>query len=131
MQPRFLEVISRKVIRADKKLLAKAFPKAFANENNHGVKKPLKIGIHNDIIQVGVTDPDTGHTLPAIRIKAALWSYCHSPQYHASISIGCTRVDLDGNEAGEVTEVQRKFSQEWLKRYNAKMKAKQELKEAA
>lgn len=126
-QRRFLEKLDRKVIRSDRALLAVLFPCAFMREKPGVVKTPLKLGIHNDIITRGMIDPKTGHKLPAIRVKAALWSYCNSPQYHASIVIGGRRVDLDGNEAGEITDAQRAFSQEWLKRYSEKQqKLKQE-----
>lgn len=116
----YLKLLDKKVIRSDRALLAVLFPSAFQPSKSEYAKTPLKLGIHNDLIAHGVIDPKTGHKLPALRVKAALWSYCNSPKYHASIVISGRRVDLEGNDAGEITDAQRAFSQEWLKRYNEK-----------
>jgi ProP effector len=57
--------------------------------------KPLKIGIYDDLLAVGVLD-EKG-------LSAFLRAYCKLGRYLAVVVPGAQRVDLDGNPTGEVT----------------------------
>ena len=57
--------------------------------------KPLKIGIYNDLLALGVLDQKS--------LSAFLGAYCNLGRYLAALVPGAQRVDLDGNPTGEVT----------------------------
>jgi ProP effector len=57
--------------------------------------KPLKIGIYNDLLALGVLDQKG--------LRAFLGAYCKLGRYLAALVPGAQRVDLDGNPTGEVT----------------------------
>jgi ProP effector len=72
--------------------MAERWPKCFAIFERR--RKPLKLGIHNDI-DVAVTPEELG---------LALRLYVSNPRYLRSMRAGADRIDLDGNPAGTVTE---------------------------
>jgi ProP effector len=74
--------------------LCKAFPMLFVAER-WMPHKPLKIGVHNDIIAAGILHPH--------EIRAAIGYYRGRLQYQRALAAGGPRYDLDGNVAGEVT----------------------------
>ena len=79
---------------AHKGLIAKLidqFPSAFSMN-----PQPLKIGIGNDIAKALDIDPRS--------VALALGYYCNLSAYLSACRKGATRVDLDGNPAGTVTE---------------------------
>lgn len=75
--------------------LRATFPECFS-QLNAGLKKPIKIGIHNDIAaQLPDVDPDA--------IGLALRVYTLHESYWRAIVKGAPRIDLDGKPAGAVT----------------------------
>ena len=70
--------------------LVETFPAAFTRTG----RKPLKLGVHDDLLARGI-DPDV--------IQRGLSSYCQSTGYLNATKAGATRIDLDGNEVGAVT----------------------------
>jgi ProP effector len=85
----------RPQIQAVLDLLAVRWPKTFSVYEAR--RRPLKIGIHGDILAAldgGIT-PD--------ELKLALAHYCRNPVYLRKILPGTWRYDLDGNHVGEVT----------------------------
>jgi sRNA-binding protein len=76
-------------------LLAETFPKCFSVYE--GRRRPLKIGIHNDIL--GAVDG----ALTPLELSKAMGAYCANSAYLRSSQEGAQRIDLDGNPAGTVT----------------------------
>lgn len=75
-------------------ILSERFPMAFHERRTP--KSPLKIGIFDDVV---AACPD----LTADEIKAAVADYCYGPRYWFAMTEKGPRVDLNGDEAGEVT----------------------------
>lgn len=71
--------------------LAEAYPACFDWEH----PRPLKIGVHKDLV-------DAGHPLKLV--KRALAAYCTRFRYRKALRVGAVRVDLHGQPAGAVTE---------------------------
>lgn len=83
--------------------LARRFPKLFTPKGAEDrTKKPLKIGIHQDLFKVF---PEVS---PKV-IRLALFDYIQGPKYLKACYDGAKRYDLDGNEVGEVTRENRMF----------------------
>jgi sRNA-binding protein len=70
--------------------LVETFPTAFFRTD----RKPLKLGIHDDLLARGVA---------ADVATKGLASYCSSTGYLNATKAGAARIDLDGNEVGTVT----------------------------
>jgi sRNA-binding protein len=75
----------------------KAFVKLWDGNSEH---KALAIGIHNEIWE---------HFKAKVKwpydIKIAMGLYCNSPKYHkAMLTVGKSRVDLDGKVVGKIWE---------------------------
>jgi len=85
------------------------FPRAFYQV----APKPLKIGIHDDIIAC-----QRGDKPSQAKIRQALRYYTNSCAYLASQQAGVARVDLQGHEMGEVTTGQAQQAMKRLKRLN-------------
>jgi hypothetical protein len=79
-------------------LLAETFPKCFAIYEAR--RKPLKIGIHLDILAAfdGAVTP--------IELSRALRRYTGNKLYQSRLRAGAIRVDLNGDPAGTVTPEQ-------------------------
>jgi ProP effector len=77
--------------------LVQLFPACFAGKGKP--KPPLKKGIFRDIIN----RMPGGRGLKQWHLGRVLDDYTHGPTYLASLVEGATRVDLDGNPAGEVS----------------------------
>jgi hypothetical protein len=73
--------------------LAELFPRAFTTERWRP-HKPLKVGVHADLIATGALTPR--------EVRAALRVYTKRRMYLAAVAAGGFRHDLDGNPAGEV-----------------------------
>ncbi|MDG4597448.1 MAG: ProQ/FinO family protein [Candidatus Contendobacter sp.] len=71
--------------------LAALYPACFNWER----PKPLKIGIHHDLVAAGCE---------RAAVQRALARYCHRPLYRRALRPGATRVDLHGQPAGIVTQ---------------------------
>ena len=98
-------------------LLSERFPACFAVVEAR--RRPLKIGIHNDIIAaVGVAPDELGR---------ALKRYTQADGYCAKLKAGAARIDLDGHAAGVVTEDEAKAAAASL----AKRKARREARKRA
>ena len=76
-------------------LLASLFPNTFALFQER--RKPLKLGIHLDL-ESALGEVEL--------LPAALGHYCRNIAYMRSQRAGAKRIDLDGNDAGEVTAEQ-------------------------
>jgi ProP effector len=74
--------------------LAALWPKAFFI--NQDARKPLKLGIHRDMV-------GHAHGLSGTDLRRALGQYCNSPGYLAACTEGAERIDLNGMFAGTVT----------------------------
>ena len=70
------------------------FPKTFPDSHI-----PLKIGIHQDIFALSLTDAPSKRL-----VRQALGFYVNSFGYLRSLAIGAPRIDLNGEQVGEVTE---------------------------
>jgi hypothetical protein len=82
--------------RATIELLAEAFPNCFSLYEQR--RRPLKLGIYNDILErlAGVVTPD--------ELKPALRYYCDNNIYRRRLLAGAWRYDLDGAVSGAVTK---------------------------
>jgi ProP effector len=87
-------------------LLAQTFPACFAVYERR--RKPLKIGIHADVVAA------MADVVPSTEIAAALRYYTRAIHYQRALVLGGVRVDLDGNAAGVVTPEQE--ADAWEKR---------------
>lgn len=110
-KPRWLEYAQYGV-----ELLKVYFPKSFTSSDI----KPLQKGIKQDLVK-------RLSTLEAITVEdkacmvKSLAYYVNTAMYHKSVIAGATRIDLDGNPAGLVTEEEATYSNE---RFQAKQLAK-------
>jgi sRNA-binding protein len=89
------------------RILIEQFPLCFG-WNDH---RPLKIGIHKDLVARGV---DRGV------VRLGLSRYCGQVGYHHALVEGATRIDLDGQPAGIVTPQEAGFA---AKNYAAVLEA--------
>lgn len=89
--------------------LAKRFPKCFVLPGAYGGgktrKKPLKIGISQDVISLC---PDLNPDL----IRVAIADYCSGEKYMKCTIPGKHRVDLQGFPVGIVTESDFRFQKQ-------------------
>ncbi|PWI34175.1 RNA chaperone ProQ [Vibrio albus] len=77
--------------------IAECFPKCFTLE---GEAKPLKIGLFQDLAERLADDEKVSKT----QLRAALRQYTSSWRYLYGVKAGAVRVDLDGNDCGEVEQ---------------------------
>jgi ProP effector len=91
--------------------LAKRFPAAFALSN----RKPLKLGIRDDLLARGVA-PEVA--------SAGLRLYCWNGRYFKAVKAGAPRIDLDGNPAGVVTADEAEHAARKLVEMDAREKQK-------
>lgn len=95
--------------------LLKTFPKAFSPEN----PKPLKIGIHKDILEHNLTMDGT--LLSSEAIREALGWYCRRyPYLKATSRDNAQRIDLNGQAVGAVAENEKTSALLWLSKRKAK-----------
>jgi sRNA-binding protein len=92
-------------------------------------RRPLKVGIGNDLVAPGV--------FGAREVNATLKRYVDRLTYQECLAAGGTRIDLDGNVAGEVSSEQRCRAERMVARIKARqlaeavaVKAEAESKEA-
>lgn len=94
-----------KQIKEDRRKLAAIYPTVFAMPGcKQTIKRPLKIGIHKDILSQGKT------FLPMWRIRMALGDYTRGRRYLNALLNGGMRIDLEGNIAGVVTDAERNLA---------------------
>lgn len=77
--------------------IAERFPQCFTLE---GEARPLKIGIFQDLAERLADDPKVSKT----QLRAALRQYTSSWRYLYGAKAGAVRVDLDGNDCGELEQ---------------------------
>lgn len=80
----------------------KRYPKAFSNP----CMQPLKIGIHEDLA--------ASEQLPDHWIRRALAGYVRSPRYLRLLKAGAVRLDLQGNNAGFISEEEAQHAADQL-----------------
>lgn len=91
----------------------KTFPKAFMP----GQPQPLKIGIHEDLEAVEGGDQK--------KIRRALAGYVKLPRYLRSLKTGAVRLDLQGGNAGFVTQQEAEFAQQQLEQWEQQKEQKE------
>ena len=79
-------------------LLAEMWPKAFAVHEAR--RKPLKVGIHTEIMEA------LAEAITAAELSKALGCYTHNVGYLRSMKAGAERIGLDGKPAGAVDREQ-------------------------
>jgi sRNA-binding protein len=97
-------------------LLAETFPRCFSVYE--GRRRPLKIGIHKDILAA----VDGALTLP--ELSKALGAYCSNHVYLGHTRKGAWRLDLDGKPAGTVTADEEAHAKATLVGIRAKKEAR-------
>ena len=75
------------------KLLSDQFPQTFS----HRDPRPLKLGIHADVLTA------LGDAVQPRDLKSALRAYTSNAGYLRALSVGESRIDLDAKPAGTVT----------------------------
>ncbi len=98
-------------IKAAIRVLCEKYPALFVAERSMP-HKPLKIGVHNDIIAAAI--------LPPNEIRAAIGHYRGRLQYQKALAAGGPRFDLDGNPCGEITADQAAGAVAMIARIEAK-----------
>lgn len=95
-------------------LLKAYFPSSFKATN---AVKPLKKGIKQDLVKRLSTMSDIVTEDKACMVKSLAY-YVNTLAYHKSVVVGAIRIDLDGYEAGLVSEEEAKYATE---RHRVKM----------
>lgn len=85
--------------------LQKRFPKAFPK--NPAPKVPLKVGTFEDLRQHAAE-----LSLTEEELREAIRTWCKGTRYWSCLVEGAKRVDLDGQEAGVVTQTDAKRAQQ-------------------
>lgn len=104
--------------------LYETFPLCFIAE---GETKPLKIGLFQDLAERLADDSKVSKT----QLRIALRRYTSSWRYLKGVKAGAQRVDLDGNECGELDQEHIDHAQATLKESQEKAKAKRVAKATA
>ncbi|SPP31131.1 RNA chaperone ProQ [Arsenophonus endosymbiont of Aleurodicus floccissimus] len=96
--------------------LAKRFPQCFIAE---GEVRPLKIGIFQDIV-ARLTEEDG---ISKTQLRSALRIYTSSWRYLYSVKEGAKRVDLDGNDCGDLESEHVEYACQQLMDAKARIQA--------
>ena len=94
--------------------LVERFPRAFAPKGAE--KRPLKIGVDKDIL---AAMPEIGRR----NLTWALEDYTRGPTYQRWLVEGAARVDLDGADAGTVSEHEAALARDRLSDIRKAMRA--------
>jgi ProP effector len=96
-------------------LLAEKWPACFSIYEQR--RRPLKVGIHVDIVAVldGAVTPT--------ELSRALKAYASNKVYRARLSVGATRIDLAGEPAGVVTAAEAEHAVDKLAELKTTKKA--------
>jgi ProP effector len=97
--------------------IAECFPKCFTLE---GEAKPLKIGLFQDLAERLADDEKVSKT----QLRAALRQYTSSWRYLYGVKAGAVRVDLDGNDCGEVEQEHIDHAKKTLSESKARVQAR-------
>jgi ProP effector len=87
--------------------------------------RPLKIGIKQDLVKHLSTREDIVVGDKACMVSSLSY-YVNSPAYHKQVVEGVVRIDLEGNEAGNVTADEAKYSVDCRQ---AKLQKKQKIQQ--
>jgi sRNA-binding protein len=98
-------------------LLAELYPQCFTAEKWQP-HRPLKIGVHLDLIARGVLLPD--------ECRALFLRYCFRLMYQRAVAAGGARFDLDGNSVGEVAADEIEHARAVVAQMEAKVLAQAE-----
>ena len=90
-------------------VLADLWPHCFAVFEDR--RRPLKVGIHHDILAAGKG------AIAAAELALALRRYCANPHYLRACTEGAARIGLDGEPAGSVTADEAAHAAERLEQY--------------
>jgi sRNA-binding protein len=104
-------------------LLEERWPRAFFVPEHR--RKPLKVGIRQDIVAAGLGDLTPGQLSNALRV------YCRNRRYLERLRPNAARVDLNGEFAGYVNAVDAKRATEDLARRFLKVAARRQAVAAA
>jgi sRNA-binding protein len=96
--------------------LAELYPACIVADKSKA-HRPLKRGIHRDLIDRGILRPD--------ECRLVFLLYVRRRQYQKALAAGGPRVDLDGNVDGEVTVEEIEQAREVMVRINAQMRERQ------
>ena len=96
--------------------LAKRFPRCFIAE---GEARPLKIGIFQDIVARLTAEDGISKT----QLRSALRMYTSSWRYLHGVKEGAKRVDLDGNDCGDLESEHVKYARQQLTEAKARIQA--------
>lgn len=96
------------------------YPQTFFEDPKE--RKPLKIGVHKDILA------DETNQLAAYQLTSALRWYTGALGYQLSIKQDVDRVDLAGEAAGQVSEADATAATEKVKMIRERMKSARERK---
>jgi ProP effector len=88
-------------------VLTQRFPESFHAERSK--VRPLAIGIQEHLREAISADPELENT-PNWLIKQALARYTHAPAYLEAIIAGHNRINLDGSDAGPVSDEAREHA---------------------
>jgi ProP effector len=92
--------------------LAELYPACFAADKSKP-HRPLKIGIHRDLVDRGILRPN--------ECRPVLRSYAARRQYQKALAAGGQRFDLDGTPTGEVAPEEIEEARRVLARINARL----------
>jgi ProP effector len=95
--------------------LAELFPATFAAEGWQP-HKPLKLGVHLDLVERGVLLRRECHRV--------LGRYCQRRAYQSALAAGGARFDLDGKPSGEVSAAEQDHAKGAVARMDAAMAEK-------
>lgn len=101
-------------------LLVERYPAAFFADARE--RKPLKIGIHKDVLA------DEANTLANYQLTSALRWYTGAYGYQLSLKKGAARIDLNGEPAGEVTAEDEAAAAEKIKLIKGRINQNRERK---
>ena len=87
--------------------LAETYPACFDGEN----PRPLKLGIHRDLMAAG---------FEKAAVKRTLARYCNRPRYRKALRAGAIRIDLQGQPAGVVTAAEAETARADLAAWTAR-----------
>lgn len=99
--------------------LAKRFPQCFIAE---GEARPLKIGIFQDIV-ARLTEEDG---ISKTQLRSALRMYTSSWRYLYGVKEGAKRVDLDGNDCGDLESEHVEYARQQLMDAKARIQAQRQ-----
>jgi sRNA-binding protein len=102
--------------RSDLQILIQRWPRCFAFKFKR--RRPLKIGIHNDIIAAGLE-------FSPWRRRRVFRFYLNRPEVQQGYLEGAARIDLDGNCVGVVTAVEAATAKHNIQRFKERQSSRQ------